>query len=308
MAEPKRSWTYIPPAWSGQQVEGTSFLPIGRYKMPDGSEQVSFGLPQPMLDAVRSLGYASGRDQDPNAPQGYVSQNALMKGGMGLAESAMVGGLAARAPKGAIRSGMARNAGDLDPSPAARMARAKEMGFEDQTHYRGMDRQYDPNIATYTPQWFSTNPEVGSSYAMTIVEDKLPQVMPAKIKPGNMVEIDTGGSNWDYIPIAQLPDNIRQYWPESMSRSGVSTNAIIKKIQENTYDNQPVDVVRFKNINDHAHQAAVPSDVSVVLNPANIRSTNAMFDPARINETDPLAAHPLAGAVPLMWQQDRERR
>ena len=103
MADPKREWTYIPPAWSGRQVEGTGLLPFGRYQMPDGSEQVSFGLPQPMLDAVRAMGYAGGREQDPAAPEGYVSQNAMMKGGMGLAESALVGSLGARAPKGSMR-------------------------------------------------------------------------------------------------------------------------------------------------------------------------------------------------------------
>jgi len=112
MAEPKRQWTYIPPAWTGTQVEGTGMLPFGRYRMPDGTEQVSFGLPQPLLDAVRAVGYAGGREQDPAAPQGYVSQNALQRGAEGLAGSAAVGSLGVRAPRGALRSGAARNAGD----------------------------------------------------------------------------------------------------------------------------------------------------------------------------------------------------
>jgi len=108
MAEPRRQWTYIPPAWTGEQVEGGSLLPVGRYRMPDGTEQVSFGLPQSMLDAYRAMGFATGQQQDPNAPQGYVSSEALRRGGQGLAESAAVGSIASRAPAGALRSGMAR--------------------------------------------------------------------------------------------------------------------------------------------------------------------------------------------------------
>jgi hypothetical protein len=68
--------------------------------------------------------------QDPNAPEGYVSQEALQRGGEGLAGSAAVGSIAARAPAGALRSGMARGAGDLDPSHSARMARALEQGYD----------------------------------------------------------------------------------------------------------------------------------------------------------------------------------
>lgn len=546
MAEPKRSWTYIPPAWTGEQVEGASLLPIGRYKMPDGTEQVSFGLPQSWLDAATGMSQALGYSQDPNAPEGYVSRESLRKGGQGLAEGAAVGSIASRAPAGALRSGMARSGGDLDPSQAARMARAREMGygdevfhgspdfrgvkeagefeprttsrfrqssqdmesvpqpvyfspdrslartyaddtrafdyqnaepevfsarlregktleldaggskfsqmtkdairrqlpeseqkkfdeilndyaaggrdnirtgdveilahklgydgfriknvkdtytgggkpstiqaifdpsrirstnamfdpaksdsanilaanarpgaavgatmsaarrealdpsqaarmarklemgFEDQAVYRGMLDPYDPAQAEYKPQWFSSEPGVAGSYTGAFPGDTPsmmaevvgtmrgnPQIMPAYIRPGNMIEIDAKGRPWSDIRVSDLPDNVKAVFPEFMHGSAVYTDDVVKRLRG---PNQP-DTIRFRNINDHANASTTgeqrTSDVTVVLNPANIRSPQAMFDPARINETDPLAANPMAGAVPLAWLPPEEER
>ena len=311
MAEPKRQWTYIPPAWTGTQVEGTGMLPFGRYQMPDGTEQVSFGLPQPLLDAVRAVGYAGGREQDPAAPQGYVSQNALQRGAEGLAGSAAVGSLGVRAPRGALRSGAARSkfGQELDASVPARAQRALDMGFEDQAVYRGMKEAYDPDQASFKPQWFSSDPETASSYAPSgefQVGNTSPQVMPAYVRPGRMIEVDAGGRTYDEIPVTALPQeffdksSVWSKFRDDPNRT-VTTDTVVRYLMG---ENQP-DTVRFRNVRDHSSdRSGAPSDVTVVLNPANIRSTQAMFDPARINETDPLAANPLAGAIPLAWRQD----
>ncbi len=107
-------WTNIPPAITGRQVEGASILPIGRYEMPDGSSQVSFGLPQGPLDAYRSMRYGLGFEQDPDAPPGYMSEGAMTRGAFGAAGAAATGGIAATAaaraagrpmvPRGALGS------------------------------------------------------------------------------------------------------------------------------------------------------------------------------------------------------------
>lgn len=102
------SWSWVPPAVTGRQVEGTGLLPFGRYEMPDGSQQVSFGLPQGLLDAYRSVRYGLGYEQDPNAPKGYTSFDAMNKGAFGAAGGAITGALGAGAAR-AIRSGMPRN-------------------------------------------------------------------------------------------------------------------------------------------------------------------------------------------------------
>lgn len=101
-------WTWVPPAQTGYQEEGTSLLPLGRYRMPDGSQQVSFGLPQGLLDAYRSVRYGLGYEQDPNAPKGYTSFDAMNKGAFGAAGGAITGALGAGAAR-AIKSGMPRN-------------------------------------------------------------------------------------------------------------------------------------------------------------------------------------------------------
>ena len=89
------TWTNVPPALSGYQTQGASILPLGNYRMPDGSNQVSFGLPQTLLDAYRSMRYGAGYEQDPKAPQGFMSNNAIAAGANGLAAGAVTGTLPA---------------------------------------------------------------------------------------------------------------------------------------------------------------------------------------------------------------------
>lgn len=108
IAGPQTTWTNVPPSFSGRQVEGASILPFGRYQMPDGSNQVSFGLPAPLLDAYRSMRQGMGYEQDPNAPQGFVSQEAIQRGANGLGVGAMVGSIPAGAATSLVRPGAAQ--------------------------------------------------------------------------------------------------------------------------------------------------------------------------------------------------------
>lgn len=211
LAEMLQNWRLIPP--EGAEIIEASrggTAPVASYRLPDGRVIGAPAVPQGAIDAVRAMGYALGDTQDPNAPQGYVSQEALQRGGEGLAGSAAVGSIAARAPAGALRSGMARGAGDLDPSQSARMARALEMGFESEPVYRGLKREYDPEEAEFSPQWFTNNTDVANSYTYydpnvsakttnLFMKDIEPNVMPAYIRPGNMVEIDAQGAKWNEI-------------------------------------------------------------------------------------------------------------
>lgn len=117
------SWTWVPPASTGYQEEGAGFLPFGRYRMPDGSQQVSFGLPQGLLDAYRGMRQGLGFEQDPNAPQGYIGQNAMIRAAMGGSGAAMTGtvsALGAGAARAAAQNAMARR-GTVDA--ARRIAR-----------------------------------------------------------------------------------------------------------------------------------------------------------------------------------------
>ena len=252
-----------------------------------------------MADALQALGAAGGRVQDPNAPEGYVSQGLIQRGAEGLAGSATVGSLGTSAPRNALRAGLSRNGAKnaLDPSVSARAQRALDMGFEDMAHYRGMGAAYDPETAATKPQWFSSRADVANSYTEpAYVLREAPQVMPAYIRPGKMVEIDAGGVGWDQIPFSAIPPEYQSVIPTAYTKTGktkATTDSIVRWLEREVGP----DTVRFRNVLDHAAEEPIPSDVTVVLNPANIRSTQAMFDPARINETDPLAANPLAGAL-----------
>ena len=48
--------------------------------------------------------------------------------------------------------------------------------------------------------------------------------------------------------------------------------------------------------------------VAIPFDPSQVRSVNAMFDPAKSDSANLLAANPLAGAVPLMWQDEKNKR
>lgn len=122
--QPKAQWTNIPPANSGYQVEGTGLLPFGRYKMPDGTEQVSYGLPQPLLNAYRTMRYALGIEQDPEAPPGQVSDNAMLRGaveGAGIGMTGTVPSVAARGVRAGLVSGsrLSERAARLNQTPRA---------------------------------------------------------------------------------------------------------------------------------------------------------------------------------------------
>jgi hypothetical protein len=81
-------------------------LPGAKYRLPDGSERWSLAAPQPMADALMAVGAAGGRAQDPNAPQGYVSQGLIQRGAEGLAGSATLGSVVAPKPANAVAMGL----------------------------------------------------------------------------------------------------------------------------------------------------------------------------------------------------------
>lgn len=147
-------WTWVPPASTGYQEEGTGLLPFGRYRMPDGSQQVSFGLPQGLLDAYRGMRQGLGFEQDPQAPQGYVSQNAMIKAAFGGAGGAMTGTVGANAMRVAMRgkNAMASRAlianSDSDISGAAQALFRKGV-LSDERRSLPLDKQLE--IFMFTP-------------------------------------------------------------------------------------------------------------------------------------------------------------
>lgn len=293
----------MPPADS-EVVERGNVLPLGTYRTPDGQETTTFAFPQPMREGLDALAYALGYRQDPNAPTGYVTHDALNKGGQGLAESAMVGSLGARAPAGALRSGIARNA-DLDPSQAARMARAKEMGFGDEVFYHGTvtGKNIDEFGLTNRrgealPTWFA--PEDAKDFANGFSTGDQGRIYPVRLKTDRMLD-------------ARKPDHRAEY-ERIASETGVEPSHWYAKNDKDEYvlpgwgNERLLDAIRDAGWGGVVVQERPGFTSRAVYDPTIIRSVNAMFDPSKSDSANLLAANPLAGAVPLAWRQPQEQQ
>lgn len=209
--------------------------------------------------------------------------------GLGILSMIPVAGGAVKAG----RKGVNRIIDELDMSSAARMNRAKEMGFDEPTYYKGMyPYVYDkevregvglrskvidtgpeiteinrgspfpsfggkdgdiPSIAGF----FSNDPDVASKFAMRSTPNGA--VYPVKLRLGRTKTIDAKGRYAGEVQFGESGIEFRD-----AARSG------------------KYDTVRIINTADEG-------DVTVALDPANIRSVNAAFDPAKKDSANLLA-------------------
>lgn len=184
----------------------------------------------------------------------------------------------------------------LHPDNTA-MDRAKAMGFDTPVyHGTGLQPNFDdpsgarlpPDFRTYAETadaiptrsalFSSTNPDVASGYAEVRPES---QMIPLLIKQGKQAWNDAKGANWlDYFKHKGMPE----------------ANA-------RTARNAEYDTYKIKNVIDNARaidaeNAAHTADTIAVINPSNMRSKFAAFDPMQRNSSNILAqlAVPVTGA------------
>jgi hypothetical protein len=178
--------------------------------------------------------------------------------------------------------------GGLDMSQEARLARAREQGFDvDTPVYRGLMTQYDPAIAAQKPQYFSDNPKVASEYSGDRFAYDGASVMPAFVRPGNEAVVDAAGGPFHRIPgLERLGMSAEPYH---------TTDELVQAARSAGHDS-----VLIRNVDDSGVPFRNgPSNVRVVFDPRNIRSPQAAFDPAKRDSTDLLAASPHASAPGL---------
>lgn len=181
-------------------------------------------------------------------------------------------------------------------SPAARMARAAEMGFDTQTPlYRGLSRPYDPgHVNSYGGEFFATDPRVARVYAGSR-EDGTPFMMPVIAKTPGVVE-DWGGSTFTKPPqrgvrmermrdprdpglINRLLDRLV---PRYRNEAVTISDARPSHQHINTFMREsPAAVTRVDNVNDLGGQQTQV----FVADPSARRSIFATFDPARANRS-----------------------
>ena len=164
---------------------------------------------------------------------------------------------------------------------ASRMARAQEMGFDENTQwFRGVSGDYP---IRYNSMW-TTDPSEASAYSMgsalTNTGDQA-NVIPAMMKAGKGRNID---------------DEIMNAIMEGYDPDNVAAKIMV---------DEGLDYVEFY------HPSASSQDdhlVRVVLDPKNIRSRFAQFDPAQSESADILAMNAPAAAVPGVITQSLQSR
>lgn len=98
------TWTNVPPAISGEVVDRTNVLPFGKYKMPDGSEQVSFAMPGMIQAGIDGAAHFLKPETAPDPRAMTRTPNPAHAGASFNAAGMTAGGGAAfgRVPRGAI--------------------------------------------------------------------------------------------------------------------------------------------------------------------------------------------------------------
>lgn len=176
--------------------------------------------------------------------------------------------------------------GELPMDEASRMARAREQGFDvDSTLYHGGQS----DILSFLPDrggsvYLTDDPSIADIYAENAssrrpnMVNSGPNVMPVMVR-GNFLPVSDlgpdGGNGW-------ISDNLG----EALGFDSQSVPAGRRAIALNDEARrQGVDVVEMRDYSDLGGKQTQYK----VLNPQNIRSTNAAFDPDQINSPNLLA-------------------
>lgn len=150
----------------GAEVEErTNMLPLVRYN--DGT--TGLGVPGAVYGPAQSAYNMLTTDRLNRALMGDdQAMQQSTRDSFDAASLAAVGGLAAPRPRGSIGMG-GRPSPELDMSEAARMARAREMGFDtDTVWYHGTDRsfsEFDPSFSDDIGIYFTTDRNTAANYA-----------------------------------------------------------------------------------------------------------------------------------------------
>ena len=170
----------------------------------------------------------------------------------------------------------AAKAKGLDMTTGARMKRAKELGFtNDVFHGTSGDITEFRGGITYT----SSSSETASNFAMFKGTSNKANVVPAKIR-GNYLEVPADYGRETVREAEQRFARDTLGLKDSDYPNGME---IYDYARESGYDG-----VVFKGVVDDpgGPNIARPSDIYATLDPANIRSVNAAFDPDNVSSAD----------------------
>lgn len=267
-----------PMAPGTEVVDRGGLVPLGTYS--DG--RTGLAWPGFIIEPVQSFnrlltqGYTSGD------PQG--AEDAFNVSG-----AAMLGGIAAPRPRGSIGMSGRPEGAALDMSHAARMQRAREMGYDtDTTWYHGTRSggfaEFNPALANSSSKTgvpdgtmvFTSSPQNASTYAATkkgmwgddVGYEPGASVMPVYLdgRTSDMV-VDAKGANWRDI---------------QHKNKFYDANELAQLAKDLAYEG-----LLIRNVVDSKiSSGAQPADTYFKFSPEGIRSVNAAFDPAKADSTN----------------------
>lgn len=222
--------------------------------------------------------------------------------------------------------GIIDNEANLPMDQASRLARAKEQGFDtDKTYYHGTKnniKEFDPNKSQTIPgSFFTEDPNFAEMLINNSSEGK--NTIPVKLNTQNLFDPDNENHikellNWGKnIPKNKYglltPEVLTEkgYYPTPELKNATDAEKFIDKNMLNHpqlgWNGSETDLIRdFLNQTGKSGQYIYENGTKNVhiLDPSQIRSVNAAFDPAKKSLSDILAG--LAGAWIINSQNNNE--
>ena len=267
---------------------------LARINQAIGLEKVPRSMP-PQQSAARRLGFQpTVRDETAVARERPIAGR--YAGARDDIQPMGFGASAPKTPQQAVRFETpgspeyeAAVAKGLDMSTPARMARAREMGFDTDTvlyHGTGSDvRAFDVNESREPSKaiFLTSKSSVATDFANMRSGGQNANVMPLYAK-GKFLEID--GKRQPIRNVESAANLDRTNYRDM--RYG---ETIYEYAKRNGFDG-----IKFKNVEDDAFgpDVAPLSDIFAIFDPANIRSVHAAFDPEKSSSPELLAGLPFA--------------
>lgn len=198
-----------------------------------------------------------------------------------------IAGVPLRAGETALGSGVIKPTAGLDMDEAARLARAKDMGFRTQMPlYHGTGAAFDEfkPVPTDAKGWVSPgaslarSPEIANEFAEMAGQGRI----------GGLYWSDNARANPQVYKLFHRADN-----PAALTLTGNETHPQVVATLQDAFD-RGHDAVMLRN---YTSPGGRVGDIIIVKNANQLRSVNAAFDPAKRESGNLLAG--IAGALPV---------
>lgn len=279
-------------------VRKGGILPLTEYG--DGSARLDWtaGVPGSIMEAFTAPA---------RAYRGEIAPDQMIPEGLNFAGTVALGSAGVPRPRASVGMGgkPAEVSSHLDMSPEARMARAREMGFDtDQVLYHGTGRDVEAfdlskardlegrkrNLGNGAGKVYLHSDQVAASnYAMDAPRRKLgsdPNVMPLYVR-GELADDAVWQDAFNRL------SGGRPSYDSTLSMK--ERDEIIRRVDDELKQQGYAGIqTRYRNPDGSIAEIGQ----TAVFDPTNIRSVNAAFDPANSSSANLLAANPETSAAP----------